>query len=123
MPFFIAFSEGALDEEWYRVQEITIDVIFTVDMLLIFRTSYINVATGDEVFDPVLIAKNYLITGKFLLDAVSTFPFDLFADDLNANSHYLSLLSTLKIVRILRLNKILMYIRTRESVKLMIKLI
>ena len=55
---------------------IVIDLIFILDVGIIFRTSYIHPQTGEEIFDPKAIAYNY-IGGTFLIDFVSAIPFDL----------------------------------------------
>lgn len=51
------------------------DVTFIIDILINFRTTYVNVA--DEVeSDPAKIAMHYL-RGWFLIDLVAAIPFDL----------------------------------------------
>ena len=39
-----------------------------------FRTTYLDTALSEEVYDPLKIAKRYL-RGSFFLDLVSTLPF------------------------------------------------
>lgn len=52
-----------------------VDVTFIVDILINFRTTYVNIA--DEVeSDPGKIAMHYL-RGWFLIDLVAAIPFDL----------------------------------------------
>lgn len=52
-----------------------VDVTFIIDILINFRTTYVNVA--DEVeSDPAKIAMHYL-RGWFLIDLVAAIPFDL----------------------------------------------
>ena len=48
---------------------------FALDIIISFRTTYVNPYTGDEVFDSFRIAKNYLF-GRFLIDFLSTIPFE-----------------------------------------------
>lgn len=51
------------------------DVTFIVDILINFRTTYVDIA--DEVeSDPAKIAMHYL-RGWFLIDLVAAIPFDL----------------------------------------------
>lgn len=53
----------------------SVDVTFIIDILINFRTTYVNVA--DEVeSDPAKIAMHYL-RGWFLIDLVAAIPFDL----------------------------------------------
>ena len=52
-----------------------IDVIFFLDIVLNFRTTYFSRKTGDEIFAPKKIAKNYL-GGKFVVDMLASIPID-----------------------------------------------
>ena len=62
------------DTSPYYEIEIVIDIIYVVDIVFGFLTSYINSYTGDEIFGLRLIAKNYLAS-EFLVDFLSTFYF------------------------------------------------
>ena len=55
-----------------------IDIIFFVDIVINFRTTFVNPMTGDENHHVKDIAYNYL-TGKFIIDLLSTIPFELLA--------------------------------------------
>ena len=52
------------------------DVIFLMDMIFSFRTTYINKQNGLEVTSGKKIARNYITSGVFFMDFVATFPFD-----------------------------------------------
>lgn len=53
----------------------SVDVTFIIDILINFRTTYVNAA--DEVeSDPAKIALHYL-RGWFVIDLVAAIPFDL----------------------------------------------
>ena len=54
-----------------------IDLAYFLDVVLCFRTSYINQMTGDEITTSREITKNYL-TGRFMVDFISVVPFDRF---------------------------------------------
>jgi hypothetical protein len=56
-----------------------IDIIFLVDLLVNFRTSYVTLDTGDEVIQSKRIAKNYLC-GTFWVDMMASIPFERFSD-------------------------------------------
>jgi len=58
----------------FRSIDITIDLIYVVDIIVGFLTSYIDSFTGDEINAPKQIAKHY-IGGEFALDFLSTFYF------------------------------------------------
>lgn len=47
-------------------------VIFLIDIIVGFLTSFINVSSGDEIFSIKMIASNYLIQGTFFSDFIST---------------------------------------------------
>ena len=46
-----------------------------MDIALGFMSSYVDVASGDEIFAPKKIAYHYVFKGSFLIDFLSTFPF------------------------------------------------
>ena len=75
IPLEIAF-EPAMSKGigWLVINSVT-DVLFLVDIVLTFRTTYINTATGDEITEPKKIAMQYL-SGRFWIDLLATIPFD-----------------------------------------------
>ena len=91
-----------------------IDSMFAIDIVISFRSTYLDEFTGDEVFDEGRIAKNYLF-GRFWLDFLSTLPLELIVDWLPINvgavDHY-KLVSCLKLFRILRLGRLIDYINS-----------
>jgi len=54
-----------------------------MDIVFGFMTSYINVASGDEIFGLRMIAINYICAGTFFIDILSTFPVDEWVAPLN----------------------------------------
>jgi hypothetical protein len=62
-------------------------VVFVVDIIIAFLSSFINVSTGDEIFDIKLIAINYIFyEGTFWVDFISSIPWDFFAEASGASS-------------------------------------
>lgn len=51
-------------------------VAFVMDIAIQFFTSYLIVALGEEVTKPKMIAIEYLLSFDFIVDFLSTFPFD-----------------------------------------------
>jgi len=99
-----------------------IDLAYFLDVVLCFRTSYINQMTGDEITTSREITKNYL-TGRFTVDFISVVPFDrlcsISSNDFFANNERkFALISCLKLFRILRLSRIINYLKTGEEVKI-----
>ncbi|XP_063393970.1 potassium voltage-gated channel unc-103-like isoform X1 [Cydia fagiglandana] len=82
--------------------DMIVDVTFIIDILINFRTTYVNVA--DEVeSDPAKIAMHYL-RGWFLIDLVAAIPFDLllFGTDTDETTTLIGLLKTARLLRLVR---------------------
>jgi hypothetical protein len=68
-----------------------------------------------------MLAKNY-IKGQFSVDLLATIPFDSLAELIWTRISYIKFLGALKLVRVMRLSKIISYLRTTEEVKATLKL-
>jgi hypothetical protein len=53
-----------------------IDVLFLIDIMLNFRTTYIDTNTGNEISNLKKIARQYIYSGKFFVDLLASIPFD-----------------------------------------------
>ena len=73
VPFLFSFtqqtSEFSDSTSWQWTGRF-IDFIYIVDIIFAFRTTYIDVVTGDEITQPSLLAKKYL-SGSALIDFIS----------------------------------------------------
>ena len=88
--------------------EYGIDAIFCMDILISFRTTYLNVKSGKEVIDSNKIARNYVVTGSFFIDLISTVPIDeIIQVTIKVNVKQIGLLGLIKTTRMLRLKKII----------------
>lgn len=86
--------------------------MFIFDIILNFRTTYIDTYSGKEIFERNRIAWNYIVSPKFTLDIVSSMPLDLLAKyAFEDDSGTWSLFRLFKLVRVLRLSKVVMYMR------------
>ena len=56
--------------------DIIIDFLFFFDIILNFRTSFIDPLTGDEIKDGKKITINYICGGRFVIDLLAIIPFD-----------------------------------------------
>lgn len=74
VPFLAAFDQHSALLV-FEVIEFTIDFCFAVDIMLSFRTSYLD-HSGDEVVEPGVIARHYGYSYKFPLDLVSVIPIE-----------------------------------------------
>jgi hypothetical protein len=91
-----------------------------------FRTTYFNARTGEEIIDKHQISKHYL-KGHFIIDLLSTIPFDVIYDALfhveDESSNHLQIMSMMKIIRVLRLSRLITYLNSAEDIKLSLRLI
>ena len=112
--FFSAKTKNALTYFGYAV-----DFCFLIDIVISFRTSYLDPNKGVEVKDPRLIATRYLKSGLFFLDVVSTVPIDnIIKYFLSSRSvKQLSLLGLIKLTRLIRLRKIIAFLNVNQGFK------
>lgn len=123
IPIDVAFEPPAFDNWIWILINTLIDLLFAIDLIVYFRTTFIHEKTGNEVIEPVDIAKAYL-KGRFWIDLLATIPFDTFAEVVIGieSSSFLSIFSLLKLVRVLRLNRIISIMKVANEVKLPLKL-
>jgi hypothetical protein len=69
--------------------------------------------------DARIIAKKYVLNGRFWVDLISCIPFDSFFD---THSDKLKLISILKLARVFRFTKVISFLNATETVKLSLKL-
>jgi hypothetical protein len=98
-----------------------IDLIFFVDMIVSFRTTYVDNRTGLEVIDLKSLARYYFY-GQFTIDFLATVPFDTFAEIVLGEAGFFKFLGALKLVRVMRLSKIITYLRSTEETKATLQL-
>jgi hypothetical protein len=56
------------------------DVCFALDIIVNFRTIYINPQTGDLTTGARDIARNYVLYGRFFIDIVATVPLEFIGE-------------------------------------------
>lgn len=98
-------------------------MFFFLDIIVSFRTTYINERSGAEVKDVKMIYNHYL-RGQFTIDILATLPFDTIGEVLfQSDEVFFKFFGALKLVRVLRLSKIITYLKSTEEVKAFLKLI
>jgi CRP-like cAMP-binding protein len=96
-----------------------IDLIFIADILIRFRTTYIDPISGEEVDDGKRVMLRYLWSAGFVIDVLSSIPFyDLFGGSL-----IVQLFGTLKIMRIARISSVIMNLNNSQEIKALLKVI
>jgi hypothetical protein len=97
--------------------------MFFIDILIVFRTTYVDSYTGEEILYSKRIVWNYLF-GRFWIDLLATIPFDVIGILIfGGSTAVLQLFGILKLIRIVRLSKIIAYLNVKEDFKLILKLI
>ncbi|GMF14357.1 unnamed protein product [Phytophthora lilii] len=104
VPFRIAFD--VQDVLVFYATDRMSDVLFVVDVILSFCTTYVD-DTGVEIVDRHEIRRHYLKT-TFFVDIVATIPFDFLIEAVAAGNIFrsLRLIRTLKLIKLLRLMRL-----------------
>jgi hypothetical protein len=106
IPIQFGFPDGVEDNPGL---DYTIDILFILDLIICFRTAYIN-ESGDEVFDTKMIAKKYL-KNWFTIDVVACFPAEVFVlISGSKDTRSKILLRLLKMPRLLRIGRLFKYL-------------
>jgi len=100
-----------------------IDIIFIMDIIICFRTTFVDPTTGDEIWSPSMIARNYFFSMRFWIDLVSSLPLDYLNIDAGFLGDLLSLISMFKIVRVTRISRIISNLNVKQDLKAMLKVI
>ena len=95
---------------WYLTADIIINILFIIDILVQFNTSFYN-AEGEEIRDRKEIATRYMFKGMFIFDFLSSIPYD------SVNLDSLKVLKILKITRITRMTKAINKMELKEENK------
>ena len=122
IPYQVAFKPEAMKTLYFRLINSIVDLCFMVDVIVTFRTTFIHPRTGNEIIFPKSIAWGYL-KGRFWVDFLASFPFDLLGELIfGAGASALRLFSLLKLVRVLRLNRLIQVMKVEDEIKLSLKL-
>ena len=74
IPFDVSFEPEM--SATYAAFEQFIDICFGLDIIIAFRTTFIDEKTGFEVSEGNKIAWNYVISGRFFVDLAASIPFE-----------------------------------------------
>ena len=109
-----------MDHLIYHILTRVIDFLFLIDMMINFRTAFIN-DLGDEITCPKLIAINYL-KFYFWMDLIATIPIDDLIALIYKHNEMLQLFGVLKLGRLLKLKKIISYLNVVDEIKQILNL-
>lgn len=117
-PFDLAFSQEIQEVYWYQVVRNTIDVLFSVDIFIIFNTAFQNEIQEIED-DRCVIATTYL-KGWFFIDLMAVIPFEtLISFVMNAESTDSDRVDYNKFIRISRMSKLYKLIKITRLLRLL----
>jgi len=127
VPYSIAFIDGNESLPVFMFNTFT-DFLFLADIVVNFRTTYINEETGIETFAQSKIAIQYikgklihLILGRFWIDLLASMPTDIFVLAINAGedmAQILQMFSLLKLIRVARLSRVIKYLNLKSNLKM-----
>ena len=123
IPYTVAFDPDVTTA--YNFWERVLDVLFALDLVLAFRTTFTHPKTGFEVSNNKTVAINYIVSGRFFVDLMASIPLELLVEafDPNASSSTLKLFGLLKLVRLLRLGRIIRFMKFKSEFKIGIRLV
>ena len=105
-----------MDHILYHIITRVIDVLFLIDMVINFRCAYLNDHDDEEVC-PRAIAVNYL-QFYFWLDLTATIPIDDLVTVISGyHNEAFNLFGILKLGRLLKLKKIISYLKVTAETK------
>lgn len=116
LPLQVAFeaAEDIMDSSFFPVNMV-LDVFFLMDIVINFRTGYIDHEHSTVVFNERAIAKEYLRTW-FLIDVISLLPIDYCLTALLIGN-YSSLRASKIIIKLLRWPKMIKILRVSRAVR------
>lgn len=118
IPYEFAYS---LDEnEIWLVFDYIIDSLFMIDILINFRTIYKD-KQDEDVRDGKKIAMRYLCYGRFPVDIIASIPLDVITLFIQTDSSNLKFLGMMKMVRLLRLGRIISFLKKYQKLKFSMK--
>nr|CDS16629.1 potassium voltage gated channel subfamily H [Echinococcus granulosus] len=103
VPYNAAFQRDS-NERTLRTLDMIIEVLFIVDILLNFRTTFVS-KSGQVVHHSKEIALNY-IRGWFILDLIAAVPFDVIWTIQSPESPVANWMHLMKLARLLRLARL-----------------
>ena len=107
IPMAIFYGNDGLsliNGEYIALIDALVDLIFLIDVIITFRTTFLDTEKGTIVYDTHTIARKYL-HGSFAVDVASSVPFGAFVPESQEQLRsVLNLLGLLKLLRISRLS-------------------
>ena len=124
IPLQVAFHLHSMDHPVYILVDVIINIVFICDMLVNFRTTFIDEESGEEVIDPKEIAVNYL-KSRFKIDLIGVLPWDDIARFWIAwgSSHSVNWIILIKMIRVLKVYDVISSLKVKEETKVAVQLV
>lgn len=116
------FTYGINSHIMLSLLDTVINIAFIIDILINFRTIYKDEKTGEDVKSARKIAINYVFYGRFFVDLIASTPIELINALSITSSNNLKFLGILKLVRLLRLGRMITFLKAKQELKFSIKI-
>ena len=121
--FYDVHGPSIISSNYIAFVDAVVDTIFLIDVILTFRTTYLDTNLGKEETDTHKIAITYL-NGSFAVDLASSVPFSVFVPDSQPSIKSLfNLLGLLKLLRISRLSAAVTRSNLAKGIKVYLKIL
>ena len=118
IPVQLSFDPDFLKLPICATIDSCINLIFIADIFIRIRTTHIDSTTGEEVTDGYSNAVYYIFTATFVIDVLSTTPWDVLFPD----NSILPLLGFLKILRVGRMDGVISNLNSSKELKSLLKI-
>lgn len=113
LQLFFTPNPHIIDNDMIRFSDAVVDLIFLIDIIFEFRTTYLDPKLGKEVKTPEKLAKRYL-KGRFTIDLISSVPFNAL---FSMRTEFLDMLGLLKLLRVSRISPVIRKSNAPQGVK------
>ena len=117
VPFEIAFLSQGMGMSGLVVN-LVVTAAYVIDIFVQCRSTFLD-EVGVEITSANTIAAQYFYSGRLVMDILAAIPYEFL--DLFSSSH-IRLFSMLKFLRLMRLGKVIRFMRTNDKTKLKIEL-
>lgn len=116
-------GHSVLNSSTVKFIDACVDLLFLIDIIIKFRTSFLDPKQSIEVKDSGVIARKY-IRGSFTIDFISSVPFNsLIQSSQGVIATLIELLGLLKLLRLTRLYVTVQRLDTEQEIKVYLKIL
>jgi potassium voltage-gated channel Eag-related subfamily H protein 7 len=112
VPIKVAFEPASLNTPAMALVDSLIDFFYLMDVLVTFRTTYMDLLANEQVTDSYRIATRYISSGNFFIDFLSSIPLDTIT-----GVRVLNIVGLLKLFRYRKLADIIRTANVKTTIK------